>query len=593
MSQKPENLCSQVPSPTVNFSYVAGESGDISERVAFWDAPSTVQWFRDHGYILYQRGPPQIADEPSELTFPSNSSTEASAADYPYAHYDLTDTLWARESEAKVVFAQNSLNHHVAIKLVKADTDELKILQFLKTLDLNVLRDNCVIPVLDILSIEGFSFVVMPRWGIYPLHPWPQTLRDLLMLMHSQLRALNFLHKHNIAHRDINEGNFLVNHCVHDDDALQSTVRKELRSQNHLLYAIFDFDHSVKLPPGVDRSQFRLPYKKSWGSINVISDTAQGEYDFNPFIFDVGALGVLFCYKYQNPGIAVNFSLVAGESGDIAERIAFWDAPLTVQWFRDHGYILYQRGPPEIGDEPSQLTFPSHSSTEASAADYPYAYYDLTHNLGARDSEAKVVFAQNSLNHHVAIKLVKADTDELKILQFLKTVDLNVLKDNCVIPILDILPIEGFSFVVMPRWGIYPFRPWPRTLRELLGLIHSKLRALNFLHEHNIAHRDINEGNFLVNHCLHDDYVLHPTIRRELRSQDRLLYAIFDFDQSIKLPHGVDRSQFRLPYYKSWGTYNVVSDTAQGEYDFNPFIFDVGALGVIFCRRFQLNSNKK
>lgn len=73
----------------------------------------------------------------------------------------------------------------------------------------------------------------------------------------------------------------------------------DLRSQNRLLYAIYDFDHSIKLPPGVDRTQFRLPYHKSWGTINVVADTKQGEYDFNPFVFDVGALGVSLCHSYQ------------------------------------------------------------------------------------------------------------------------------------------------------------------------------------------------------------------------------------------------------------------------------------------------------
>ncbi|PPQ69706.1 hypothetical protein CVT25_012969 [Psilocybe cyanescens] len=48
-----------------------------------------------------------------------------------------------------------------------------------------------------------------------------------------------------------------------------------------------------------------------------------------------------------------------------------------------------------------------------------------------------------------------------------------------------------------------------------------------------------------------------------------------------------DRTQYRLPYYESWGTINVVTDTAQGEHDFNPFVVDVGALGWLFCVKFQ------
>ncbi|KAF4619685.1 hypothetical protein D9613_004903 [Agrocybe pediades] len=76
-------------------------------------------------------------------------------------------------------------------------------------------------------------------------------------------------------------------------------MRAGLRSQNKLLYAIFDFDFSMMLPPEVNRSKFRLPFYESWGSFNVTTDTAQGEFDFNPFVTDVGALGVLFCHNYQ------------------------------------------------------------------------------------------------------------------------------------------------------------------------------------------------------------------------------------------------------------------------------------------------------
>lgn len=62
------------------------------------------------------------------------------------------------------------------------------------------------------------------------------------------------------------------------------------------------------------------------------------------------------------------------------------------------------------------------------------------------------MFAQDSQNRHVAIKLVRADTDEHRILEFVRQHLLNILKENCVVPVLEILPIEGFCFVVMPRY---------------------------------------------------------------------------------------------------------------------------------------------
>ncbi|PPQ86327.1 LOW QUALITY PROTEIN: hypothetical protein CVT25_005628 [Psilocybe cyanescens] len=693
---------------TINFSLIPGEPGDPLERFNFWDAPSTVQWFQDRGYTLYQREPYEVYNEVSLATFPSKPPEEGSSAEYPYAHYDLDseNPLRTNEYRGKVVFAQDSLNRHVAIKVVRANTEELAILHFLKQQDLDTMRNNCIIPILDILPIEGFSFVVMPRWGPAVEFPWPETLREVLTIMLSSLKGLKFLHEHNITHRDVNEGNFLVNHFGDDCCVFDNKLRIDLRSRDRLCYAIFDFDHAIKLPSGVDRTKYRLPYHRSWGTINVIGDTAQGEYDFNPFVFDVGALGVhlsfsyqyltprvpmfapffdrlttrnlafrftasealsffedmvsqlseaeldefierrdfstpqddynrwahvapefaqsllylgphcycsveligavilylgfdvfyldysfsfIVCYRIQSPGITVNFSLIPGEPGDPLERFNFWDAPSTVQWFRDRGYTLYQREPYEVYNEVSLATFPSNPPEEGSSAEYPYAHYDLDSENPLRTNEyrGKVVFAQDSLNRHVAIKVVRANTEELAILHFLKQQDLDTMRNNCIIPILDILPIEGFSFVVMPRWGTVVQFPWPKTLREVLTIMLSLIKGLKFLHGHNITHRDLTEGNFLVNHFGDDCWVFDNKLRIDLRSRDRLCYAIFDFDHAIKLPSGVDRTKYRLPYHRSWGTINVIGDTAQGEYDFNPFVFDVGALGVHLSFSYQ------
>ncbi|KAG5727405.1 hypothetical protein E4T56_gene11967 [Termitomyces sp. T112] len=44
-----------------------------------------------------------------------------------------------------------------------------------------------------------------------------------------------------------------------------------------------------------------------------------------------------------------------------------------------------------------------------------------------------------------------------------------------------------------------------------------------------------------------------------------------------------------MPSYVSFNTLpdQVPADTSQGEFDFNPFAFDVGMLGVLFCHEFQ------
>ncbi|KAF9562453.1 hypothetical protein CPC08DRAFT_687690 [Agrocybe pediades] len=271
--------------------------------MAFWDAEDTVLWFKQRGYTLYKR-----MDVNASYVVPSLPSAEVGLDEYPYSYYE-NDTSSPRivplRAYGEVALAQDSKNRHVAIKIVHQDSDEHRILEFLRNQDLETLKEHCVVPVLDILSIKGFCFVVMPRWGTTINAPAIQTAGELLFLMRSMLKGLAFLHEHNIFHRaryffDIHTANFLVSHFTDSvAGADDSKMRAGLRSQNKLLYAISDFDFSMMLPPEVNRSKFRLPYYESWGTFNVTTDTAQGEFDFNPFVMDVGALGVLFCHSYQ------------------------------------------------------------------------------------------------------------------------------------------------------------------------------------------------------------------------------------------------------------------------------------------------------
>ncbi|PPQ82543.1 hypothetical protein CVT25_007152 [Psilocybe cyanescens] len=293
----------------------------------------------------------------------------------------------------------------------------------------------------------------------------------------------------------------------------------------------------------------------------------------------------------ESYSIPISFNFAPGDgSYENTERFAFWASPNTMQWFKTRGYILYQRSLDESGDS----SFPSiPSKVEFAEAEYPYACYDTETvelpetpvPLRAWDMTGKVGYAQDSLGRHVAIKIVPKETDEYRILQFLNQQKLETLKENCVVPVLELLPNEDFWFAVMPRWAAYIDNPEPQYLHEIVTMIHSLLKGMNYLHEHNIVHGDINEGNFLVNHI--SDMHWRCTKRSRLRAKKSLLYALFDFDLSIMAPPNIDKKDFRLPAYKSWGSFNVSNDTAAGEHDYNPFILDVGSMGVYLCQNYQ------
>ncbi|KAG6893229.1 hypothetical protein C0992_010822, partial [Termitomyces sp. T32_za158] len=54
-------------------------------------------------------------------------------------------------------------------------------------------------------------------------------------------------------------------------------------------------------PPSKSLEDCRLPSHLSFNTLyeQVPGDTFQGEFDFNPFAFDVGMLGVMFCQEFQ------------------------------------------------------------------------------------------------------------------------------------------------------------------------------------------------------------------------------------------------------------------------------------------------------
>ena len=77
-------------------------------------------------------------------------------------------------------------------------------------------------------------------------------------------------------------------------------MRRTLRREDHLVYAITDFDLSIMFPNTAAREECRLPSKLSWaGGGDQPNDTSQGELDYDPFAYDVGCLGVLFCHEFQ------------------------------------------------------------------------------------------------------------------------------------------------------------------------------------------------------------------------------------------------------------------------------------------------------
>ena len=98
--------------------------------------------------------------------------------------------------------------------------------------------------------------------------------------------------------------------------------------------------------------------------------------------------------------------------------------------------------------------------------------------------------------------------------------------------------------------------------------------------------KDLQPRNYLVNHILVcNSFDLTPTMRRDLMREGKLEYVIMDFDISLILPPTISRLSYK---HTQWGPAYPPPDVAQGEYDYDPFAFDIAVLGTNLCRMFQV-----
>ncbi|KIJ23923.1 hypothetical protein M422DRAFT_56635 [Sphaerobolus stellatus SS14] len=188
----------------------------------------------------------------------------------------------------------------------------------------------------------------------------------------------------------------------------------------------------------------------------------------------------------------------------------------------------------------------------------------------------KICFAQDRNGQHVAIKRldVLADTDESRINRFLYE-HKDEAAEICILPVIDILEYAEYCFAVMPRWGDHPMYSGVDSIGEALPYIHCLLK-------------DIKTDNTPVNHFGAHHHSRNNGKRRRLRSSGRLTYALFDFDLALIIPTS-SSTQRRLPAWRSFEIVTIESpyDTSQGELDYDPFIFEMGCLGIMLCQEFQ------
>ncbi|KAJ3506262.1 hypothetical protein NMY22_g17308 [Coprinellus aureogranulatus] len=256
------------------------------EAAANWHSLSS--FFESQGYYLYDY--PSVREGATPPKNPSPSATIGTNPDpYPYAR-----RFTSEENQLAFVFvtsmrvwpARDSQGREVIFRLVAGPegSDELDVYRRLNMPLARQDHRNHTVPVLDWLTYDGLTFVVMPRWDIIALARSEILFRDvseLLGVAETLFEGLVFLHEKRIAHRDICETNIVMNALVDPDDHYYA-----LREPTTVRYAYIDYDRSLILPEDTDISKVSVPRRMTLQNCHM--RIKPGEC--NPFTDDVRAL---------------------------------------------------------------------------------------------------------------------------------------------------------------------------------------------------------------------------------------------------------------------------------------------------------------
>ncbi|PPQ74573.1 hypothetical protein CVT26_007823 [Gymnopilus dilepis] len=238
-------------------------------------------------------------------------------------------------------------------------------------------------------------------------------------------------------------------------------------------------------------------------------------------------------------------------------------------YFAARGYTLYQKLP-KTGE-----TVPAEKPQAADPAlqVYPYARRIAPHRTpGLLMGSTLIWGARDRLGRDVIIKVVSEannPSNELKVLQRFNEEPLRSHPKNYTIFVLEYLVFHNFVFVVMPRWDM-AVGPSFSNIRELMEFTRIILEALDFLHEHRIAHQDLLDQNIGINAFGHDDELFQ---KNGFRNPDEVQYVLYDFGYSLLFPEDADLASSKVTRY-----FRYLHGEGPGR-SYNPFKADVAMLG--------------
>ncbi|RDB20053.1 hypothetical protein Hypma_013004 [Hypsizygus marmoreus] len=193
-------------------------------------------------------------------------------------------------------------NCQAVIKLVEPWTDEIPVARYLSSQTASSDPRNHSVPVLDVIlspSDDDLAFLVMPLLLDFERFPF-RRVGEVTEAFQQFLEGLEFMHEHNIAHRDacyfnlmLDASNIVPNgfHFIRraTEDGVKPIKELERWSVRPVKYYFIDFELSTKYPAGATHVM-DVGFLGQDKSVPEMSLTVP----YNPFKVDVYQLGNVF-----------------------------------------------------------------------------------------------------------------------------------------------------------------------------------------------------------------------------------------------------------------------------------------------------------
>ena len=126
--------------------------------------------------------------------------------------------------EVYLAHQRTAFEREVAVKIIRADLmhDTMVRQRFLREAEVNAhLKHEHILPLIEFNEDQGRLFLVTPYIDggtlAQRLQRGPMAMDEVHQLFSALVRAVSYIHKRGVVHRDLKPGNVLLDHDEHDE----------------------------------------------------------------------------------------------------------------------------------------------------------------------------------------------------------------------------------------------------------------------------------------------------------------------------------------------------------------------------------------